>query len=158
MGRQQATGKKNAAAELEQVCCVRLGDGLYGIPIRHILEIVGGARTQQVPLAPEFVGGLMHYRGDVLTTVDLRRVLGMEAKEGTRDLLVVEHADGSFGLLVDQVLEVRTLSSADFEPNPSTVDKERHGLFCGAYKLDGDLMVMLNPERLEPMRMAAGGE
>jgi chemotaxis signal transduction protein len=88
----------------------------------------------------------------------MRRVLGMPATESAQDLLVVEHPDGSFGLLVDRVLEVRTLSSADFEPNPSTVNKQRHGLFAGAYKLDGGLMVMLDPERLEPMRMAAGGE
>jgi purine-binding chemotaxis protein CheW len=158
MGQQQQASKKPRAADLTQVCSVRLGGGLYGIPIRHILEIVGGARTQQVPLAPEFVGGLVHYRGDVLTTVNMRHVLGMPAGEGGQDLLVVEHPDGSFGLLVDQVLEVRTVSSADFEPNPSTVNKQRHGLFAGAYKLDGDLMVLLNPERLEPMRMATGLE
>jgi purine-binding chemotaxis protein CheW len=154
MAQQQASKKKDASSELTQVCSVRVGDGLYGIPIRHILEIVGGARTQQVPLAPEFVGGLMHYRGDVLTTVSMRRVLGMPPNEDARDLLVIENSEGCFGLLVDKVMEVRTVSSADFEPNPSTVNKQRHGLFAGAYKLDGGLMVMLNSERLEPMRLA----
>ena len=157
MARQQAL-KKDVLEELTQVCSVRLGDGLYGIPIRHILEIVGGARTRQVPLAPEFVGGLMHYRGDVLTTVSLRRVLDMPPIQEAQDLLVIEHPDGCFGLLVDRVMEVRTVSSADFEPNPSTVNKQRHGLFAGAYKLDGGLMVMLNPERLEPMRQAMASE
>ncbi|HEY3703487.1 MAG TPA: chemotaxis protein CheW [Terracidiphilus sp.] len=158
MAEQPASVKKNKAEELTQVCSVRLGDGLYGIPIRHILEIVGGAHTQQVPLAPAFVGGLMHYRGDVLTTVSMRRVLSMAPREGAQDLLVVENPAGSFGLLVDKVLEVRTVSSADFEPNPSTVNKQRRGLFAGAYKLNGDLMVMLDPECLEPMRMAAGAD
>jgi purine-binding chemotaxis protein CheW len=154
MAERGASKKKDAAEELTQVCSVRLGEGLYGIPIRHILEIVGGARTQQVPLAPEFVGGLMHYRGDVLTTVSLRRVLGMPADPEGQDLLVIEHPDGCFGLLVDKVMEVRTVSSADFEPNPSTVNKQRHGLFAGAYKLDGGLMVMLKSENLEPMHQA----
>lgn len=155
MAQQELLSKKHGAEELTQVCSVRLGDGLYGIPIRHILEIVGGARTQQVPLAPAFVGGLMHYRGDALTTVNMRWVLGLPASEAPQDLLVVENPDGSFGLLVDQVLEVRTVSSTDFEPNPSTINNQRHELFAGAYKLDGSLMVMLNPEFLEPMRMAA---
>jgi purine-binding chemotaxis protein CheW len=158
MAQQQASKKKDVAEELTQVCSVRLGDGVYGIPIRHILEIVGSAHTQQVPLAPEFVGGLMHYRGDVLTTVSLRRVLGMATSEGTQDLLVIEHPEGCFGLLVDKVMEVRTVSSADFEPNPSTLNKQRHSLFAGAYKLDGGLMVMLNSERLEPMRQAMASE
>src|SRR5215469_1869247 len=91
MAQQPTAGRKNGAEVLAQVCSVRLGEGLYGIPIQHILEIVGAARTQQVPLAPDFVGGLMHYRGDVLTTVNMRRVLGMPDSEGPRDLLVVEN-------------------------------------------------------------------
>jgi len=158
MAQQEASKKKDVSEELTQVCSVRLGDGLYGVPIRHILEIVGSARTRPVPMAPEFVGGLMHYRGDVLTTVSLRRVLSMPAHEEAQDLLVIEHPDGCFGLLVDKVMEVRAVSSADFEPNPSTVNKQRHGLFAGAYKLDGGLMVMLDPDRLEPMRQATANE
>jgi purine-binding chemotaxis protein CheW len=148
------TSTKKDAAELAQVCSVRLGDGRYGIPIGHILEIVGGARPQNVPLAPEFVGGLMHYRGDVLTTVSLRRLFGLPPSETSQDLLVVESADGAFGLLVDAVMEVLTVSAAEFESNPSTVCKPRLALFAGAYKLKDGLMVMLDPERLQPMRLA----
>ncbi len=60
-----------------------------------MLEIVGGARTQPVPLAPRFVGGLVHYRGDVLTTVSLRHLLDLPPREGPQDMLVVE-SEGMF--------------------------------------------------------------
>ena len=149
--------KKNVTAELVEMCSVRVGDGLFGIPIKHILEIVGSARPQPVPLAPAFVGGLMHYRGDVLTTVSLRRLLGLAPTEGTQDLLVVESSAGCYGLLVDSVGEMLTVSSADYEANPSTVNERRRLLFAGAYKLKDGLMVMLDPERLEPMRLARAG-
>jgi purine-binding chemotaxis protein CheW len=147
------SGRNGGAEELTQVCSVRAGEGLYGIRIGHVLEIVRRAHIQNVPLAPEFVGGLMLYRGDVLTTVDLRRVLGMPPYEGAQDVLVVEDPAGSFGLVVDRVLEIYSVSRADFEPTPTTLDKQRHGLFAGAYKLDGDLLVMLNPACLEPVHM-----
>ena len=55
-----------------EMCSVRIGDGLFGLPISHILEIVGSA-LQPAPLAPGFVGGLIHYRGDVQTTISLRQ-------------------------------------------------------------------------------------
>jgi purine-binding chemotaxis protein CheW len=158
MAQPQASKTKDVSTELTQVCSVRIGGGLYGIPIRHILEIVGSAHTQQVPLAPQFVGGLMHYRGDVLTTVCMRRVLGMPPHEAVQDLLVIENPQGCFGLLVDKVMEVRTVSSDDLEPNPSTLNKQHHELFAGAYKLEVGLMVMLNPDTLEPMRLASAGE
>jgi purine-binding chemotaxis protein CheW len=147
--------KEKAEAVMVEMCSVRLGQMLLGVPITHILEIVGSARPQPVPLAPAFVGGLVHYRGDVLTTVSLRRLLGLPPREGPQDILVLESAGGCFGLLVDSVGEVLTVSSAEYEPNPSLLDERRKALFAGAYKLSGSLLVMLDPEKLDPMRLGA---
>lgn len=145
--------EKLSAVEVE-MCSVRSGQSVFGVPISHILEIVGSSHPQPVPLAPTFVGGLVHYRGDVLTTVSLRQLLGLPPREGRQDLLVLESSGGCFALLVDSVGEVLTVSSANYEPNPSTVDKRRAALFAGAYKLKDSLLVMLDPERLDPMRLA----
>ena len=87
-------GKSKTAASLVEICSVRLDASLYGVPIRHILEIVGSARPQPVPLAPSFVGGLVHYRGDVLTTVSLRHLLGLPPLDGMQDILVLESPNG----------------------------------------------------------------
>ena len=147
--------RKKAQAKLVEMCSVRLGQGLFAVPISHILEIVGSARPQPIPLAPSFVGGLVHYRGDVLTTVSMRHLLGMPPREGSQDILVLEAAGGCFGLLVDSVCEVLTVSSDDYEPNPSILDERHRALFAGAYKLKESLLVMLDPERLDPMRLGA---
>jgi len=143
--------QKNEA--LVEVCSVRAGATLFGIPIQHILEIVGSARPQPIPLAPGFVGGLMHYRGDVLTTVSLRYLLDLPPLDGAQDILVLESAGGCFGLLVDSVCEVLTVSGIDYEPNPSILDERRRALLAGAYKLKDSLLVMLDPERLDPVRL-----
>jgi purine-binding chemotaxis protein CheW len=145
--------KEKSAATLVEMCSVRLEQSLFGVPITHILEIVGSARPQPIPLAPIFVGGLVHYRGDVLTTVSLRQLLGLPPMDGPQDILVLESSGGCFGLLVDSVGEVLTVSSADHEPNPSILDERRRALFAGAYKLKDSLMVMLDPEQLDPMRL-----
>ncbi len=63
---------------------------------------------------------------------------------------MLESAGGCFGLLVDSVGEVLTVSAADHEPNPSILDERRRGLLAGAYKLKDSLLVMLDPERLDP--------
>lgn len=146
--------KKKAATQVE-VCTLLLGTKTYGLPITHILEIVGAARPQPVPLAPIYIGGLVHYRGDVLTTVSLRQLLDMPPMDYRQDLLVMESAGGIFGLLVDSVNEVLTVSSADYEPSPSILDERRKALFAGAYKLKDSLLVMLAPEQLDPMRLSA---
>lgn len=146
----QRKQKNEAPAE---VCSVRLGKTLFGVPIQHILEIIGSTRPRPVPLAPGFVGGLVHYRGDVLTTVSLRYLLDLPPLDGAQDILVLESADGCFGLLVDSVGEVLTVQAVDYEPNPSILDERRRALLAGAYKLKDSLLVMLDPERLDPVRL-----
>ncbi len=145
--------RKKRGTQVE-MCSVRMGDTTFGVPIGHILEIVGATRPQPVPLAPDYVGGLVHYRGDVLTTVSLRQLLGLPPREAAQDILVIESEGGCFGLLVDSVGEVLTVSPADFEPNPSILDRRHSALLAGAYKLKDHLLVMLDPERLDPMRLA----
>ena len=146
---------ENSAQQSRQVCSVRVGDTLYGVPIAHVLEILGKPATQPVPLAPHFVGGLVHYRGEVLTAVSLRRLLGMEDSSSPEDVLVFETPEGPFGLFVDSVGEVMQVSDADHEPNPATLESRRQALFAGAWKLTDQLLVTLEPERLEPVRLAA---
>ncbi len=147
--------KKETAVEMAEVCSIHLGDGLYGLPISHILEIVGDTKPETVPLAPAFVGGLVHYRGDVLTTVSARQLLGLPPLEGKApDLLVVESINGCFGSIVDSVREVLTVSQEDFEPNPSTIHERSKAFFAGTYKLKDRLMVMLDPARIDPLELA----
>jgi purine-binding chemotaxis protein CheW len=141
-------------AAMAEMCSVRVDKQLFGVPITHILEIVGQTSPQPVPLAPRFVGGIVHYRGEVLTTVSLRQLLDLPPRDGPQDMLVLEGTGGCFGLMVDSVGEVLTVSSADYEPNPSTVEERKRQLFAGAYRLNGGVLVALDPERLDPMRLA----
>lgn len=145
---------KTTPDKVLEICSVHVGEGLYGLPITHVLEILGSARPERVPLGPDFVAGLIPYRGDVLTAVSLRRLLGLAPREDAQHLLVMEGDGASFGLLVDAVGEVLTVDGATFEPNPPTMAMDRQQLIAGAYKLDTGLLVMLNPEHLAPMYLA----
>lgn len=149
-----ASHSESASSLPVEMCSVRVGDMLLGLPIRQILEIVGSARPQPVPLAPGFVGGLIHYRGDVLTTVSLRHLLGLPASERPQPALVLEGAGGDYGVLVDAVGEVMTVSPHAWEPNPSTLDKGRAKIFTGAYKLEDSLLVVVDPAQLDPRHLA----
>ena len=147
--------RKTSAGGPLEMCSVRIGDTLFGLPISHILEIIGSARPQTVPLAPGFVGGLVHYRGDVLTTISIRELLGLPVLDHPQPILVLESPGGCFGVLVDSVGEVLTVVPEDYEPNPSTLGECRKGLFSGAYKLKDKLLVILDPEHLDPLHLVA---
>jgi len=99
------------------------------------------------------------YRGEVLTTVNLRALLGVEAHTGKCCVLVMEDDEAAerFGLVVDAVGGVVTVSRRALEDNPCTLEARGKWLFDGAYKMEAGLMVRLDPQKLSPSRLSETG-
>jgi purine-binding chemotaxis protein CheW len=147
------------AGEALSICSLRVGPGLFGIDIRQIIEVLGAIRPQCLPLAPSYIAGVVPYRGDVLTTVCFRVLLGLERNAGASCVLVLygEETEEIFGLVVDGVAGVVTMADDALAANPSALDARGLALFDGAYKMPSGLMVRLDPQRLQPSRLAESG-
>ncbi len=147
------------AGDGASICMLHVGDGLFGIDTRQIREVLGTAVPQRVPLAPPYIAGVIPYRGEVLTTVCLRALLGLECRPGPNCILVFddEQNEQRFGLIVDGVGGVVAVEPSALEANPSGLDTRSMELFDGAYKLPSGLMVRLDPQKLRPSRLAECG-
>jgi purine-binding chemotaxis protein CheW len=145
------------------LCTLRVGQSWYGIDTRAIREVLGKARLHAVPLAPAFVAGVLAYRGDVLTAISVRVLLGETAGElGTESSHCVLVLDGDemeerFALVVDGVGGVTMVEDGTMAANPPTLDDASRELFRGAFRTDAGLLVQLDPVRLQPSRVAASG-
>jgi purine-binding chemotaxis protein CheW len=157
--------EKNSGGAVS-LCSLNAGVQRYGIDTRKILEVLGDRAIQHVPLAPGFIGGVMSYRGEVLTVVDLRALLGLAQRIGECCVIVLGGSGSSasddvdlerYGLVVDGVGGVVTLSQDIFAPNPATLDAVSMALFDGAFQMSDGLLVQLDPSRLAPSRLAASG-
>jgi purine-binding chemotaxis protein CheW len=62
-----------------------------------------------------------------------------------------------FGLAVDAVGSVVTVSASMLEANPCTLEARDRWLFGGSYKMGAGWMVQLDPRRLSPSRLTATG-
>jgi purine-binding chemotaxis protein CheW len=123
-----------------------LGTGLYGIEVERVREVLRQQDITSVPLAPTTVAGLINLRGQVVTTIDLRERLQLEAAtEDTQPMLVVVLVAGeSIALLVDRIGGVVDVNEEQFEPPPDTLHGSVRELVLGAYKLDGQLLLGLD--------------
>jgi purine-binding chemotaxis protein CheW len=156
---------KNAAAidmdlrDTVSMCSLRAGAGLFGIETTQIREVLGSTSPQRVPLAPEHIAGVVPHRGEILTTVDFRVLLGLERRTGPGCVLVLDEEESRecFGLLVDGVGGVVTLARGALEANPSALDARSMALFDGVFRMPAGLMVHLDPQRLRPSRLAESG-
>ena len=72
--------------------------------------------------------------------------------DSTDPYLWLEDVNGARAMAWVKAENAKT--TADFEANPSTIHESRRMLFSGTYKLQSQLMVMLDPDRLNPMRLS----
>lgn len=139
------------------LCSMFAGSESFGIDTRKIREVLGNRDLQRVPMAPAFIGGVVPYRGEVLTTVDFRALLGMGEHTEASCVLVLEDGGERFGLVVDAVGGVVTVSRNMLEGNPCTLESRGKWLFDGAFKMEKGLLVQLDPQKLRPSRLAEAG-
>jgi purine-binding chemotaxis protein CheW len=152
--------------ELElPLCSFYVGERVFGIDTKRVREVLSKRTVQRVPLAPAYVGGIVPYRGDVLTTVSLRAVLGMRSAEKDGHVLVIEddrddssnHGEERFGLMVDRVGGVMVCLAGSVDENPSTLEERERAVFDGAYRTADGLLVRLCAESLKPVKLRASG-
>jgi purine-binding chemotaxis protein CheW len=143
-------------AESLMMCTLRVGASLFGIEASLIREVVGEIPSKPVPLAPKYIAGVIPYRGDVLTTLSLRQLLGAEDATAASCILVLndDQSQESFGLVVDSVHGLVTVARDILEPNPSSLDAPGMFLFDGLYRTNAGLMIRLNTHHLSPARIA----
>ena len=55
------------------LCTFRLGDLHIGIDVTLVQEVLRRQEATRVPLVSEVIHGLINLRGEIVTTIDLRR-------------------------------------------------------------------------------------
>ncbi len=142
--------KSDAAMVNADFVTVRLAGQLLGVPVLSVHDVLSPQKITHIPLAPDAVAGVLNLRGRIVTAIDLRRRLGMEPREDNEKemSIVVEFHGEPYSLQIDSVGEVLTLANATFERNPVTLDAKWQSVSAGVYRLDGELLVILDVDRL----------
>lgn len=115
--------------ETLELLAFALGGERYAIEARHVREVVRLQDLTPVPGAGRFVLGVTNLRGEVLCVADLRTFLGVPAR-GLSDLsriLVLGAEAAEFGVLADEVHEIRKLPQREILAPPETlpgIDRE----------------------------------
>jgi len=123
-----------------------VADLLLGIPISQVEEISRYRDVTPAPGAPPSVCGVMSLRGEVVTVLDLRVVLGLCMRPFDRQTRnVIVHASGErIGLLVDRVADVVRAPRGDLLPPPANLSGVESTMFQSVYRMENELLVLLD--------------
>lgn len=102
-----------------------------------------------VPLAPKTVRGLVNLRGQIITAIDMRALLGLASfgKDSTPMNVVVRAGGEVVSLLIDGIGDVLDVDHRSYEPTPETVNPHIASILEGVFKLERELLLILNSER-----------
>ena len=136
------TAKPHVAAVSSQLVVFSLGDEEYALPITDVQEIIRYAEPRAVASDAPWIRGVISLRGKIIPVCDLAARLGLDF-EGERraNIVIVETANGTAGVIVDEVQEVLTLDDSQLEAVPSAGTD----FIEGVAKIDDRLVVLLNP-------------
>jgi purine-binding chemotaxis protein CheW len=125
-----------------------VGDLLIGVDIHNVEEINRQVEVTPVPQSPPQVYGVINLRGEVVTVVDLCKVLDMGDANITMHsrTVVVNSGHEEIGLLVDRVADVVQVRADHLDPPPANVSGVDGRFFKGIYKLDKMLLIILDIE------------
>lgn len=145
--------------ERRQFSTFKVGHLFFGVEVEKVQEVIRYQEMTRVPLADRIIRGLINLRGQIVTAVDLRRRLQLpdRCEDALPMNVVVRHGGGPVSLLVDEIGDVLEVDAGSFENAPDTLTSQARQLICGVYKLEGNLLHVLNTEKVLDVSSAHSG-
>jgi purine-binding chemotaxis protein CheW len=132
----------------KQLCTFFVENLLFGIDVTRVQEVIRAQAMTPVPLAPAMIQGLINLRGQIVTAIDLRCILQLPQRsdEEPRMNIIVRNDEGAVSFLVDEIGDVVEVDDVSFELPPETLSASSKALIAGVYKLDKELLLLLDTE------------
>ncbi|WP_415396454.1 chemotaxis protein [Sulfurimonas sp. CS5] len=123
-------------------------EGIYGINVSKVREIIKMPRLTELPGTPEYIEGIFDLRSVVIPVVNLAKWMGItapESVEANSRVIITEFNNVLIGFVVHEAKRIRRINWADIEPASFTsgsgsVDGSK---ITGVTKIEGDNVLLI---------------
>ncbi len=130
-----------------QIVNFAVGEANYGVPVEQVREILGMHPIDPVPGAQEYLLGIANLRGQIIQIVDLKMLLNITSDNSNYQIIWVQRSDCQVGIIVEDVTEVSTIGSEDYEISANDgTGVNRYILGIG--KQDDKLVIIMDLHKL----------
>lgn len=121
-------------------------EGIYGINVAKVREIIRLPILTELPGTPEFIEGIFDLRGVVIPVVNLAKWMGIDApEEMERDarVIITEFNNILIGFVVHEAKRIRRINWKDIEP-ASFLDNSTDGSkITGVTRIEDDNVLLI---------------
>lgn len=136
----------------KQICTFKVDSHEFGVTAVQIQEIIRPQRITRVPRATTSILGLINLRGQLVTAIDMRKVLDFSQPDELSSIknmnVVVHSSQGLLSLVVDHIGEVVEVYDQQFENLPQTLTGKIKDCLQGVYKLKERLILLLDIDKI----------
>lgn len=128
----------------------QVGEGRFAIGLPAVIQVLPFENVTPVPLAPQFVEGIINLGGEVVPVINLRTRFSLPPlSPGPRHrVIIARRAGGMYGLLVDKVREIFELERTSIAPAASGVPGLKAEMLEGVAQVGEGLLFILDVQRL----------
>jgi two-component system chemotaxis response regulator CheV len=126
----------------------RVYEGIYGVNVSKVREIIKLPKLTELPGTPEFIEGIFDLRSVVIPVVNLAKWMKITEPEGVEKnsrVVITEFNNILIGFIVHEAKRIRRISWADIEPasfmsNSTSIEGSK---ITGVTKIEGDNVLLI---------------
>ena len=141
--------KKSPPSEVRHLIIFRLGKEKYALDMKHLKKVMWAKNITRVPGLPPHILGIINIRGEIISVVDMKMLLGLPYETAEKPSIMITSAQAmETGLLVDSVDAIIDLPALSIDPPMITFEKEYLDLIDGEARIDETFLIVLNYEKI----------
>lgn len=144
------TAAQTTGGTEDQYLTFVLGREQYAVDVAHVQTVVEFTEITRIPRMPEFMLGVINFRGSVLPVIDLKKKLGLTGEQGEERLMIIvlevpfESGVLSVGATADAVRQVVDIEASSIEDAPAIGSKADREFIRGIGRRDDEFVIILD--------------
>jgi purine-binding chemotaxis protein CheW len=127
-----------------------VGSQVYALPTLAIQEVIRRQEISQLPMAPNFVSGVINLRGHITPLIQLRSLLDMPVggEEHERFTIICRCQGLQFGVQIDSLQTMYRVNQEDLNWNADASIGANVEFITGLFEVEGLLIPIISVDRL----------
>lgn len=142
-----------------QILTWKIGERIFGMDIGHCREVEKDKDIVAVPHSRKEIAGIVNLRGEVVTVIDLKVLLGGETaeEESAQDanlpekksvIIRLKCRNNHVALKADSIYDVLSVTDEQFEGTPAHLSEIEARYIQSVAMTNKGLVVILNPDEI----------
>jgi purine-binding chemotaxis protein CheW len=127
---------------------------LFAVNVQKVLEVLQQQHITRVPNAPDYIKGIINFRGEVVPVFETRTKFNLPQREADKEYVIIVldlSNDTEFfrvGAIVDKVKDVINIEDTEIKPVPAMSKDFDSSFLKGIFKLQDNFIMLLDIDKI----------